>query len=168
MLLKLENIIVAILRHNTSSMHHVCVFVGCLASGAESIILSAGGTEGMMVSACTDKSMLLSAPESMILSVCTESMIVSAPPAESMILSGKIDLVIMLTVARRVATTKQQSAILTIADLRLLMVNSASKVAPIGLLPKIAKFCHNFNRLLVEHQRCRALWQLLSFLLVIW
>ncbi len=46
--------------------------------GAKSIILSAGSTESMMLSACA------------------ESMIVSDPPAESMILSALFDRVIML------------------------------------------------------------------------
>jgi hypothetical protein len=41
-----------------------------------------------------------------------------------------------------------------------IIVNSASLVAPICLLPKMAKFCHTSNRLLVGHQRRHALWRL--------
>ncbi len=40
------------------------------------------------------------------------------------------------------------------------IVNSVSTAAPIGLPPKMAKFCHTFNRLLVGRWRCRALLQL--------
>ncbi len=56
-----------------------------------------------------------------------ESIILSAPPAKSMMLSAPFDCVIthamltnMLIVARRAATKKQQSAMLTIAKLQLL------------------------------------------------
>ncbi len=51
---------------------------------AESIILSAGGGESMILSACAE-SIILSAggAERMILSMCAESIILSAPPAES-------------------------------------------------------------------------------------
>jgi hypothetical protein len=41
-----------------------------------------------------------------------------------------------------------------------IIINSASMAAPIGLPPKMAKFCHTSNRLLVGCQRCRALWRL--------
>ncbi len=40
------------------------------------------------------------------------------------------------------------------------IVNSALTAAPIGLLPKMSEFCHTSNRLLVGHQRRRALWRL--------
>ncbi len=40
------------------------------------------------------------------------------------------------------------------------LVNSASMAAPIGLLPKGAKFCHTLNLLVVGHQCHRAPWQL--------
>jgi hypothetical protein len=40
------------------------------------------------------------------------------------------------------------------------LVSSASTALPIELLPKMAKFCHTSNRLLVGHQRHRALLQL--------
>ncbi len=36
----------------------------------------------------------------------------------------------------------------------MIILNSASTAAPIGLLPKMAKFCHTSNRLLLGHQ-CR-------------
>ncbi len=41
-----------------------------------------------------------------------------------------------------------------------IIVNSASTVAPIGLPPKMAEFCHTPNRLLLGRQCCRALLQL--------
>jgi hypothetical protein len=37
------------------------------------------------------------------------------------------------------------------------IVNIALMAAPIGLPPKMAKFCHTFNRLLVGHCHHRAL-----------
>jgi hypothetical protein len=40
------------------------------------------------------------------------------------------------------------------------IINSASTAAPIGLLLKMAEFCHTYNRLLVGRQRRRALWRL--------
>ncbi len=41
-----------------------------------------------------------------------------------------------------------------------IIVNSVSMAAPIGLLPRMAKFCHTSNRLLLGRQRCRALLRL--------
>jgi hypothetical protein len=41
-----------------------------------------------------------------------------------------------------------------------IIVNSVSMAAPIGLPPKMAKFCHTSNRSLLGRQRCRALLQL--------
>jgi hypothetical protein len=41
-----------------------------------------------------------------------------------------------------------------------IIVNSASTAAPIGLLPKMAKFCHTSNRSLLVHQCHRALLRL--------
>ncbi len=55
---------------------------------AESIILSGGAAESMMLSACTN------------------SIIISAGVAESMILSAPFDCVITLTAAQRAATAK--------------------------------------------------------------
>jgi hypothetical protein len=40
------------------------------------------------------------------------------------------------------------------------LVNSASTVLPIGLLPKMTMFCHTSNRLLVGRQCRPALWWL--------
>ncbi len=40
------------------------------------------------------------------------------------------------------------------------IINSTSTAVPIGLPPKMAKFCHTSNRLLVGRQRRRALWRL--------
>jgi hypothetical protein len=59
------------------------------ACGAESIILSEGGAESMMLLAPFE-SIILSEPpaESMILSERTESIILSAPPAENMMLTA--------------------------------------------------------------------------------
>jgi hypothetical protein len=42
----------------------------------------------------------------------------------------------------------------------MIIVNSTSTAAPIGLPPKMAKFCHTFNRLLLGHQCRRALLRL--------
>jgi hypothetical protein len=103
MSLKLENIIVFLLISYFKAQHIVttpCLHVCKLpVGGAESIILSTGSAESMMLSACPE-SMLLSVPESMMLSACAESLIVSVPPAESMILSAPFDHVIMLTAAQ--------------------------------------------------------------------
>jgi hypothetical protein len=33
----------------------------------------------------------------------------------------------------------------------MIIINSTSTAAPIGLLPKMAKFCHTSNRLLLGH-----------------
>jgi len=41
-----------------------------------------------------------------------------------------------------------------------IIVNSASTAAPIGLPLKMAEFCHTSNRLLLGHQRRRALLRL--------
>jgi hypothetical protein len=41
-----------------------------------------------------------------------------------------------------------------------IIVNCASKAAPIGLPPKIAEFCHTFNRSLLVRQCRRALLRL--------
>jgi hypothetical protein len=41
-----------------------------------------------------------------------------------------------------------------------IIVNSASTVAPIGLPPKMAEFCHTPSRLLLGHQCRRALLRL--------
>ncbi len=41
-----------------------------------------------------------------------------------------------------------------------IIVNSASTAAPIGLPPKMAKFCHTSNRSLLVCQCCRALLRL--------
>ncbi len=41
-----------------------------------------------------------------------------------------------------------------------IIVNSISMAAPIGLPPKMAKFCHTSNRSLLGRQRCRALLRL--------
>jgi hypothetical protein len=43
----------------------------------------------------------------------------------------------------------------------MIIVNSASTAAPIGLPPKMAKFCHTSNRSLLGHQCRRALLQLI-------
>jgi hypothetical protein len=83
----------------------VCLRVAS-ASGAESIILSAGGTESVMLSARAESMDPLCAG--------ADSIILSAPLTESMILSALFGHVITLT---GVTTKKQQSAILTIADL---------------------------------------------------
>jgi hypothetical protein len=65
----------------------------------------------------------------------------------------------MLTVARQGATKK--TTISNTDDCRLTtLVNSASTALPIGLPPKMAEFCHTSNRLLVGHQRRRALLRL--------
>jgi hypothetical protein len=42
------------------------------------------------------------------------------------------------------------------------LVNSASMALPIGLLPKMAKFCHTLNILFVGHRCRRALLDLYS------
>ncbi len=165
MSLKLENIIVhyyliAILRHDALLTHRQRAMPVCLrvasAGGAESIILSAGGAESMMLSACTESMNPLSAG--------ADSIILSAPLAESMILSALFGCVIMLTA---VATKKINGN--TDDPQFLTIVNSASIVAPIVLPPKMAKFCHTFNRLLVGHQHRRALLLLyLNFSAVGW
>ncbi len=63
---------------------------------------------------------------------------------------------IILTAARRGAMKKK--TIGDTDDRRLTtLVNSASMAPPIGLPPKMAKFCHTFNRLLVRCWCCRAL-----------
>ncbi len=143
MLLKLDNIIVfimyllALLRHYALLMH----LSNCSAGSAESIILSMGGTESMMLSACA------------------ESMIVSVPPLESMILSAPIDCVITITRYQQRGGGNEnktywwlwRSLILTT------FVNSASTAVPIGLPPKMAKFLHTSNRLLVGRWCCHAL-----------
>jgi hypothetical protein len=41
-----------------------------------------------------------------------------------------------------------------------IIVNSTSTAAPIGLPPKMAKFCHTSNRLLLGHQCRHALLRL--------
>jgi hypothetical protein len=41
-----------------------------------------------------------------------------------------------------------------------IIVNSVSMAAPIGLLPKMAKFCHTSNRSLLGRQCCCALLRL--------
>ncbi len=112
--------------------------------GAESVILLEGGAETKILSA--------GSAESMMPSVCAKSMIVSAPPSESMILSVLFDCVItlstiMLTAARQ---GKKKTAISDADNCRLTtLVNSASMALLIGLPPKMAKFCHTSNRLLV-------------------
>ncbi len=85
MLLKLENIIVFTIYYlYQGTTHHQRTVPVCLqvvsAGGTESIILSAGGTESMMLSA--------SAESMDTLITGAESIILSAPPAESMILSA--------------------------------------------------------------------------------
>jgi hypothetical protein len=57
---------------------------------------------------------------------------------------------IMLTMAWGGATKK---TIISNTDDRQLttLVNSASSAPPIGLPPKMAKFCHTYNILLVGH-----------------
>jgi hypothetical protein len=42
----------------------------------------------------------------------------------------------------------------------MIIVNSVSMAAPIGLPPKMAEFCHTSNRSLLGRQRCRALLRL--------
>jgi hypothetical protein len=105
-------------------------------------------------------------PENMMLSAFTESMdtlsagaesaqsiILSALPAESMILSVLFGHVITLT-----AVATKKTTIGDTDDRRLTtLVNSASMAPPISLPPKIAKFCHTLNILLVGHQCRRAL-----------
>jgi hypothetical protein len=121
----------------------VCLWVAS-AGGAESIILLAGDAESMMLSACA---------ESMdTISTGAESIILSAPPAESMILSALFGCII-LTVA-----VMKKTAIGDTDDRQLrTLVNSASTAPPIGLPPKMPKFCHTLNILLVGRQRHCAL-----------
>ncbi len=133
-------------------MHHqravpVCLRVASVC-GAESIILSAGGTESMMLSVRTESMDPLSAS--------TDIIILSASPPESMILSALFGRVITPTAAATKTTTNGNT------DDRQFMtiVNSASTAALIGLPPKMAKFCHTSNRLLVGCQRCCALLRL--------
>jgi hypothetical protein len=135
-------------------MHRERAVLVCLrvasAGGAENIILSAGVAETIILSA--------GGAESMMLSACAESMIVLVPPTESMILSVPFDCVITLTgnVGGNGKTTISDTG-----DHRLtILVDSASTVVPIGLLPKMAEFCHTSNRLLVGCRCGRALWRL--------
>jgi hypothetical protein len=96
----------------------------------------------------------------MMPSACTESIIVSAPPAESMILSATFDCVITLT--RKVGGNKKTTISVT-GDCGLMTIdNIASTAALIGLSPKMAKFCHTSNRLLVGCQ-CRCALSRLYF-----
>ncbi len=132
--------------------HCWCALGICSAGGAKSIILSAGGAESIILSA--------GGAESMMLSACAESMIVSAPPPESMILAGLFDCVITLTFYLPAAWwgAAKTKLIGNYDDCWFMtIVNSASTVAPIGLPPKMAKFLHTSNRLLVGHWCCRAL-----------
>ncbi len=120
------------------------------AGGTDSIILSGGGAESMMLSACAESMDTLSAG--------TESIILSAPPAESMILSA----VSFCYYATLTASGDYIKRIIGNTDNHRLMTlaNSASMAAPIGLLPKGAKFCLISNRLLVGRQCHHALLRL--------
>jgi hypothetical protein len=112
--------------------------------GAESIILSAGSAETILLSA--------GGTESMMLSACTESMIVSAPPTASSSSQHSLIVILCYTIT---LTAVQWGAMKKITigntdNCRLkTLVNSVSTVPPIGLPPKMAKFCHTSNRLLV-------------------
>jgi hypothetical protein len=91
MLLKLENTIVfTIYKLFQGTMHHQHAVPLCLR------VVSAGGTDSIILSACGTESMMLSArTESMdSLSAGAESIILSTPPAESLILSALFDRVI--------------------------------------------------------------------------
>jgi hypothetical protein len=84
--------LLAILRHDASSTHCWCAMPVCLrvtsAGSAESIILSAGGVESMMLSTHAESMDTHSAG--------AENIILTVPPAESMILSALFVHVIML------------------------------------------------------------------------
>ncbi len=148
----------AVLRHHALLTCRAYVFVGCISGQCWEYHTLSGQRWGYDALSCT-KSMLLSAPESMMLSACAESMKVSALPVESMILSAPFDPVIMLTVAWQVATKK--TTIGNTDDRHFTTwFNSASTTVPISLPLKMAKFCHTSNRLLVGRQCCRALWRL--------
>jgi hypothetical protein len=93
-------------------------------------------------------------------SQCTLKVILSAH-AESMIqICMLFDHVIMLTlVATRKKTIGNCQCTYTYTDncWFTTLVNSASKVLPIGLPPKMVKFCHTSNRFLVGRGCCYAL-----------
>jgi hypothetical protein len=108
-----------------------CLLVASVGS-AESIILSMGGAESMMLSACAE-SIILSAGSA----ESAESSILSAPPAESSILSALFGHVIPLTAAATKNTTIGNTDNHQLTTL----VNIASMAVPIGLPPKMAKFC---------------------------
>jgi hypothetical protein len=96
--------LLAILRHNTSSMHCQCTMPVCLRvasmGGAESIILSVGGAESMMLSARAESMDPLSAG--------ADGIILSALPAESMMLSALFGCVIALTAGGYKKNNNQQ------------------------------------------------------------
>jgi hypothetical protein len=102
---------------------------------AESVILSVGSAESMMLSAGA------------------KCMIVSAPPAESMILTVLFDCVITLKHATSSAAGSNKKITIGNTDNCQLttLVNSASMLPLIGLPPKGAKFFHTSNRLLLGH-----------------
>jgi hypothetical protein len=134
----------------------VCFWVSSV-GGTESIILSAGGAESMM---------LLAWAESMdTLSAGADSIILSALPTESMILLALFGHVITLTAAATKKTTvggaTKKTTIGDTDDCQFTTIaNSTSKAAPIGLPPRMAKFCHFLNILLVGYQCRRALLRL--------
>jgi hypothetical protein len=86
-----------------------------------------------------------------------------------MILSAPFDCVIMLPCYqwRGGGATKKTTMGNTDNCLFTTIVNSASMATPIGLTPKMADFCHTFNRLLVGRQ-CRRtlLWLYFNFYVV--
>jgi hypothetical protein len=94
----------------------------------------------------------------MMLSACAESMIISMLPTKSMILSAPYDRVIRYYHANSTWRGGWQQQKTTIGNTdncqQTTLVNSASTALPIFLPPKMAKFCHTSNRLLVGHQ-CR-------------
>ncbi len=120
-------------------MHCQCAMPVCLqdasARGAESIILSAGSAESMMLSA--------SAESMDTLSTGADSITLSAPPAESMILSVLFGHVIML-----IAAATKKTTISNTDDCQLkTLVNSASTAPPTGLPPKGAEFLPHFEHI---------------------
>jgi hypothetical protein len=137
--------LLAILRHNALSMHHrravpVCFGVAAAGGGAESIILSAGSAESIMLSALALRA---SYTQHRPLSVWYSQRC----------------LAVLLRYANRGGFKKKTIGDTDDCRLRTL-VNSASTVPLIGLLPKGAKFCHILNILLVAHQHCHALLRL--------